>query len=141
MKLPRGSTGLDASPPAAAFVGHCHHVARTVGGEVVRVERAGVTPNFDTVDIRRRSGTTSVLRHAALPFVAFATPRADDHMELTFIDDDELAGLFEETVLDRATLCADLSTADLSELDPAEHEQITYWRPGTVGEVLFNWWD
>ena len=24
---------------------------------------------------------------------------------------------------------------------PAEREQLCYWKPGTIGEILFNFWD
>ncbi len=29
----------------------------------------------------------------------------------------------------------------LHRLTPAEREQLCYWKPGTIGEILFNFWD
>lgn len=34
-----------------------------------------------------------------------------------------------------------LAAVDLGALGAAEHRAIAYWRPGTVGELLFNSWD
>lgn len=29
----------------------------------------------------------------------------------------------------------------LDALAPAEQEQLRYWQPNTIGEILFNFWD
>ena len=34
-----------------------------------------------------------------------------------------------------------LRYVNLSQLDGTEHEQIRYWQPVTVGDLLFNYWD
>ncbi|MGC4773484.1 hypothetical protein ACLQ25_31525 [Micromonospora sp. DT44] len=34
-----------------------------------------------------------------------------------------------------------LPEVDLTALDPGEHDQIDYWKPAAVGELLFNFWD
>jgi hypothetical protein len=34
-----------------------------------------------------------------------------------------------------------LVQVDLSALDRNEHREIKYWKPETVGELLFNFWD
>ncbi len=44
-------------------------------------------------------------------------------------------------VLTTAELHTPLRQVDLRALGPAEHRQIAYWQPGTVGELLFNFWD
>jgi hypothetical protein len=44
-------------------------------------------------------------------------------------------------LLDVEELSTPLATADTSELTEAELEQVRYWRPSTVGELMFNWWD
>ncbi|MER6473230.1 hypothetical protein [Streptomyces collinus] len=38
-------------------------------------------------------------------------------------------------------LSTPLTAADTSELAEAELEQVRYWRPSTIGELMFNWWD
>ncbi|MEU9235979.1 hypothetical protein [Streptomyces subrutilus] len=44
-------------------------------------------------------------------------------------------------LLDIEELNTPLASADTSELAEAERKQVGYWRPGTVGELMFNWWD
>jgi hypothetical protein len=34
-----------------------------------------------------------------------------------------------------------LRCVDISQLNRAERDQIDYWRPDTLGELLFNFWD
>jgi hypothetical protein len=33
------------------------------------------------------------------------------------------------------------AVVDLSELSRAERDQINYWKPATLGDLLFNFWD
>jgi hypothetical protein len=149
MKLPAGATGFDI--PAAghaevrAFTAACHHAARAIGGVVTRVTPAGPTPNFHTIEISHGKQRVAVLRHAALSLAAFTDPRGQGDMTLTFVDHSDLAAaitdVFNIQFLTAGQLNAPLSRADLDDLSPAEHKQIAYWQPNTVGDVLFNFWD
>jgi hypothetical protein len=47
----------------------------------------------------------------------------------------------ELTILERAEFLRPVNTADLSDLGYAELDQINYWKPATIGELVFNWWD
>lgn len=151
MKLPAGATGFtrpgqavhyDARP----FLTACHDAARRTGGTITTSQEPGVTPNFHAVVIAYGHERLAVLRHALLPLAAFAqAPR--DHVALppAFIDHPRLAQIIGEStgcpVLSTAELRQPLKPADLSQLTTAEHEQIRYWKPATVGELLFNYWD
>jgi hypothetical protein len=112
---------------------------------VARVIAAGVTPNFHTIDIAHRRHQTAVLHHAALPLLAFAAPRSDNEAMLTFLDHHDLAAAINEVsdlqIMTAHQLSTPLTQTDLSDLHSSEHEQINYWRPRTVGELLFNFWD
>jgi hypothetical protein len=149
MKLPAGATGFDTLTADEAqvrtFIAACHHAARATGGAVTRVTPAGPTPNFHTIEISHGQQRIAVLRHAALPLAAFTDPRPDGDMTLTFVDDPTLAAAITDVssiqVLTAGQLSAPLSQADLGELSPAEHKQIAYWQPTTMGELLFNFWD
>ena len=44
-------------------------------------------------------------------------------------------------VLSRAEAARPLSSGSLVELAESEVEQVRYWNPATLGEVLFNHWD
>ncbi len=86
-----------------------------------------------------------MLRHVALPFIAFAGSRAGGDVTVTFVNHRDLAtaitNLTDAQVLTVDQLQIPLSQVDLSALDPHEHDQIDYWKPTTVGELLFNFWD
>ncbi|WP_320069258.1 hypothetical protein [Micromonospora sp. RTGN7] len=149
MKLPPGATGFN--PPfgdpvdLGAFTAVCHHAARAIEATVTSVTPAGVTPNFHTIDITHAQHPIAVLRHIALPLIAFARPRAGGDVTITFVDHPALAAaitnLTDAPVLTGVQLRAPLSQVDLSALDSHEHDQIGYWKPTTVGELLFNFWD
>ena len=149
MKLPPGATGFDAPSPneadLGAFTALCYHAARATNGAVTHVVRAGVTPNFHTVGIAHGEHHTAVLRHTVLPFVAFARPRSAGDTAMTFVDHSDLATAIAEVsdlqLLTTGQLLTPLSRADLSALDRHERDQITYWKPNTTGELLFNYWD
>ena len=149
MKLPPGATGFGPPPgdpvDLKAFTGICHYAARTLGATVTGVTPAGVTPDFHTVAVIADRRELEVLRHTVVPFVAFARPRPDGDLAIPFIDHPALAaaitGLTDVHVCTAAELDISLSRADLSALRPVEHDQIRYWQPATVGEVLFNFWD
>ena len=38
-------------------------------------------------------------------------------------------------------LARELTTDALKELNSVELSQVRYWKPQTIGEVVFNWWD
>ncbi|MBF5032143.1 MULTISPECIES: hypothetical protein [unclassified Micromonospora] len=148
MRLPPGATGFHAPGGRAdvrAFTAVCHHAARALGATIAGVTPAGVTPSFHTVGIAAARHHVAVLRHVTVPFIAFARPRAVGDATVTFVDHPGLAPVL-ATLSDARVLTADqlgipLSQADLSALDRAEHDQIGYWTPATVGELLFNFWD
>ncbi|MGW3606387.1 hypothetical protein [Micromonospora sp. NPDC005161] len=149
MKLPPGATGFNPSLGRQADLGEftpvCHHAARAIDATVTGVTPAGVTPNFHTVDIADAQHHIAVLRHTTLPFIAFARPHANGDVTTTFVDHPDLAAaitnLTDVQVLTVDQLQAPLAQLDLSALGPDEHHQILYWKPTTLGELLFNFWD
>ncbi|MEV4617702.1 hypothetical protein AB0J74_03165 [Asanoa sp. NPDC049573] len=152
MTLPRGATGFwDAGdgPPArvdaAAFRAAVHEAARQVGGRVERFEPPGITPNFDLMVIAVGQELTGVVCHPLLPWLALTRPPGDAGRPLTFRDDPALVSALERTapfrVLDTATLATPVGRLDLSTLDRSERDQVAFWAPATLGELVFNWWD
>ncbi|TYB95463.1 hypothetical protein FXF53_24360 [Micromonospora sp. WP24] len=149
MKLPPGATGFN--PPLGdqvsirAFTALCHHAARSIDATLTGVTPASVTPNFHTIGIAHTRHHIAVLRHTTVPFIAFARPQAPGDVTVAFVDHPDLAvaitNLTDAQVLTVEQLRTPLSQVDLSALDPYEHDQITYWKPTSVGELLFNFWD
>ena len=149
MKLPPGATGFNpppgAQPDLRAFTAACHHAARALDATVTGITPAGVTPNFHTVDITDAHDHIAVLRHTTLPFIAFARPHADGDVTVTFVDQPDLAAILTTLTDVQALATKQLQTAvsqvDLTALSPQERDQINYWKPTTLGELLFNFWD
>ena len=44
-------------------------------------------------------------------------------------------------LLARSELEIPIRLIDTSDLDRAERREITFWKPKTLGELLFNYWD
>lgn len=102
-------------------------------------------PSFHTAVIITSSGCSIVLCHAVLPVVAFVASPPDDGAPLPdFTPPPGWAAAFEMggfRLLDVDELGMPLASADTSELVGEELEQVGYWRPNAVGELMFNWWD
>ncbi|MEV6297653.1 hypothetical protein AB0M41_46630 [Streptomyces sp. NPDC051896] len=128
-----------------AFKTICHAAARSIRGTVGEVASARITPNFHTALITSPGTRSSVLCHEVLPVVAFvASPPLTGVPLAGFTPPPAWAGAFELggfRLLDVEELRTSLAEADTSELAEAELEQVRYWRPSTVGELMFNWWD
>ena len=151
MILPEGITGFfeggrDATPPLvdpAPFVGACHAAARAESGRVEGFEPAGAARNYHRAILRMRHGTIAVLCNGHFPIIAFA--EASDDLPLRFIDAEALAPRFEEVmpceIVSRSSLEAHPDTESLANLGAVERDQIRYWRPQRLGEIIFNFWD
>ncbi|NYF58605.1 hypothetical protein [Micromonospora purpureochromogenes] len=149
-RLPAGATGFgvrSTEPDGGlrSFRTVCHHAARRTGGGVTSCAAAGVTPSFHTAVVVRGDRAVAVLRHTVLPLVALARPRCAGDADVAFVDDATLAAALAEVsglrVLSVAQLHTPLSRVDLTALTAEEHAQLAYWKPETLGGLLFNFWD
>jgi hypothetical protein len=81
--------------------------------------------------------------HASV--LAFVPPGAFGLTSLEFIAPASLASAFASMTefhpLDADWLAADLRAELLADLSPAELEQVKYWKPQRIGDVVFNCWD
>lgn len=103
------------------------------------------TPNFHTAEIVSTNESTLVVCNGTYPIYAFADTSGLDNCLLTFRDYPNLAerlkafpNLMVASVSDLSRLITD---ADIANLDKCEAEQIKYWKPKTIGEIVFNWFD
>ena len=113
---------------------------------VSELNERGVTPNFHSARLHGVETDLTVVAHSTYPIFAFAEPLDLGSCRLCFIDSETLSrkmgALFPNVSVARAAeLNRKLRTSDLAELDAAELEQVDYWKPKTVGELAFNWWD
>lgn len=154
MKLPRGITGFrhidDPLLPVSdctAFRSYCYEAARALRGHVVSVEAPirGTVANFARAIIDLRDGPAAVLLNAHFPVIAFARPRVQNGAPVSFIDAPALAEVFRlfgtYEVWSRSQLESPVQRETCSNLAEAELEQVKYWKPARVGDVVFNFWD
>jgi hypothetical protein len=152
MKLASGATGFNPSTGGnqprvglSDFLSACHQVARQTDSAVVGTAPAGVTPSFHTVVFSYDGARVAVLCHVRLPVVALAEPLSPGKTALSFVDRENLAEAFTDVAAFSVMTVQELHTpaavVDLSELSRAERDQINYWKPATLGDLLFNFWD
>lgn len=147
MILPRGITGFwsvdTEAPPVLeenAFCRMCHMLARENGGTAMEVDTDRGAKNFYSARICRYDDAIYILQNAHYLYAAFAQRDASggfvvtDQPEWLRLPENSLRFLSaEELNRDWQGLCGELS--------PEEREQIRYWKPQTVGDILFNTWD
>ncbi len=113
---------------------------------ITDVRERDITPNFHDAILNGNGERVHVLGHSNFPIFAFAEPREDYSCELVFRDMDSVSNLLEEmfpyvAVAKLEELSRQITDYDLSQLDRAELEQVKYWKPATIGQLVFNWWD
>ena len=147
MILPKGITGFlgkDTAPPPIldekAFRQMCYSIAKENGGTVTELDTDTYPRNFYFAKLSRYDQPIFILQNIHYPYIAFARRDADGGF--IWISPPEWLRLPEGTV-------RFLSPKDLNqdwrglcgELSPKELEQIHYWNPQTVGEIVLNTWD
>ena len=147
MILLRGITGfgsINTLPPLfldeKAFCRMCHALARENGGAVTELDTDTYPRNFYSAKLSRYDQSIFLLQNIHYPYAAFA--QRDTSGGFIWISQPEWLQLPEGSVrfLSPSELTRDWH--DLcGELSPEELEQIHYWNPQTVGEIVFNTWD
>ena len=147
MILLRGITGfgsINTLPPLfldeKAFCRMCHAIALENGGTVTELDTDTYPRNFYSAKLSRYDQSVFVLQNVHYPYAAFA--QRDTSRGFIWISQPEWLQLPESPV--RFLNLAELNQSWrglCGELSPEELEQIRYWDPQTVGEIIFNTWD
>ncbi|WHY01458.1 hypothetical protein [Neobacillus sp. DY30] len=116
-----------------------HTFVRELDGEFVVFREGYSQRNYYSVEYTLRGESYFVLLNHHYPFLAFSSTMED----ITFIDVPVMTAKYQSyyKVLTKEFLETPLASEHLSALSQAEIEQISYWKPSTVGEVIFNNWD
>ena len=147
MILQRGITGfwnVNTEPPPfldeKAFRQMCRALARENGRVLTEVDTDTAARNFYSAKLSRYDQSIFVLQNIHYPYVVFAQP--DTSGGFIWISQPEWLQLPEDSVrfLSPSELTQDWHGL-CGELSPEELEQIRYWSPQTVGEIIFNTWD
>jgi len=112
----------------------------------MRAADGQATPNFHEAQVTLRDGTDTVrvLCNAHYPIVAFATPAAQEgDVRLQFVECPLLAESLGSEFSLLSVQDAEAGVADelLLLLGEDELDQMLYWNPQRMGEVIFNYWD
>ena len=150
-RLPPHVTGFfDRSEPPSAvepegFRAACHLVAGMEGGSVESLDLDRAARSYYAAAVRTRADHLTVLCNATHPYLAFVAPGAFGFTALEFIAPVSLASAFasmtEFQPLDAVWLGAELRADLLVDLASAELEQVKYWKPQRIGDLVFNCWD
>ncbi len=117
-----------------------------IGFTIHSLTERGVTPNFHTAALERFNDQFTILAHSTYPIIAFAEPLKPGICELRFRDANSIAKRITDsypnvTIASTKELLRRIDISDIEQLNRAEREQIKYWKPQTIGELAFNWWD
>ncbi len=144
--LRRGITGFDTAEEVdvATFKKAVYHAAHKAGATVVlTIVGDSVTPNFHQTEIQIGERSIAIICNRSFPVVAFVrTPVEMD--EVHPIDLVEFVDPVRDFGFDVATpveLNRPIAPSDLEVLGDRELEQVKYWKPKRIGQLVFNWWD
>ena len=152
--FPCGITGFwlstDAPPPATnerEFLAVCHAAAQQLHGKVLSQDLVADhrACNFSVVTIQLPLEDIAVLLNSHIPLIAMSQPLSRQDLTIRFVDSPVLADAIRKcgsfTILTASELAQRISDDMLADLSNAEMQQIKYWKPATVGAMLFNFWD
>ncbi len=132
--------------PVSEFKSACYSAARAVDANVGEVMAADVGHNYHRAAVRIDLHDLWVVCNAVYPVVAFTQPLQGGACDLIF----EAAPAFETALRKAWSCCVTPSLAELSRppgkadsavLTSAEMDQIRYWKPTTLEQIVFHCWD
>jgi hypothetical protein len=148
MELPNGVSGFCNSeankPPqidGKQFKQMCYHFAACNGGKVINFNLSHSSANFYYAQVEIFDLEFYILLNEHYPYLAFiATIESGD---IQFVDIPVLSEQFSlyYHVLDTMELGVPIKEKHKSGLNSAELQQISYWKPEKIGQVIFNFWD
>lgn len=156
MKLPNGITGFynreNNNPPKVdgkQFKQVCAANVNRCGGKVLEFKEPQYPMNFYDTEVKVFNKQFHILLNEHYPYLAFAS--VVEFGKIHFIDVPELKQfsllyhvlsvkeLYEPLVFKPGSKKGTLQNDH--DLNDAELEQVAYWEPKRIGEVIFNYWD
>lgn len=127
---------------ARQFKKIAHEVAQSAGARVVALHEPGVTPNFFAAELAFSHPKKVIFLLCSRDDDSWAiSDFFEPHVCKLHFTDCEIIKDF----LERIAGIVLLSSANLSDpFSPRPHmsaSDIKYWKPSSLGEGLFNWWD
>jgi len=156
MKLPNGITGFynsESNKPPKVDGKQFKHVCATIvnrsGGQVLNFRIPQYPMNFYDAEVKVSNKHFHILLNEHYPYLAFSS--VVEFGNVNFIDVPELnqfSSLYRvlnvKELNEPLALKPDSKKRTLqnnNELNSAEMEQVAYWKPKRIAEVIFNYWD
>ena len=119
-------------------------VMSSMGYKPIEFKHSDSTHNFHIGVFEKNREQLFIICNPVYPVVAL-TLDPEKVFGLDFISvptvENAINQYTEYVVLTKEYLETPFSKYDTGELNDAEISQIKYWKPKTLGEVIFNWWD
>lgn len=157
MILPNGVTGFYSAkhkkPPTIdekQFKKNCFSLISSIDGEILEFKGQQISTNFFDVEAKISNKHMHILLNVHYPFMAFASKV--ECGEILFINESELDKLFSpfynvleikelnEPVILRLGSKQSILQKE-NDFNNDELKQIAYWKPKTIGDIIFNYWD
>ena len=151
MGLPNGVTGFYNSdtnkPPEVErkqFKQLCFYIASCNGGKVIDFSTPQYPANFFNVEVEILGNRFYILLNEHYPYLAFAS-FVDETYGITFIDNpilyEQFSPFYQVISSEELNIPFNQNMIKNSGLNSAELDQLAYWKPETVGQIIFNYWD
>ncbi len=130
----------------------CYTIANYSNGKLLALEEPHVSQSFYKAELGWEDKSTSIfiLLNSSYPFVAFAS--SVQYFDIKYADDSPFNNVnafgtrfrvLTTEVLNQPLIVDERTHTLLNEnsLNKIELNHIFHWKPKTVGEVIFNFWD
>jgi len=123
------------------FKRDCFIVARKTKCKVKEFNFSLLGRNFITCSFEDNGLLTYCLLNVHYPLISFAS--TVEPFNIKFIDSEVLQREFSDSykVLTSEALSRPITHGTLHNLNSAELKQMDYWKPTTIAELIFNYWD
>ena len=109
--------------------------------EVIGFDFDLIAKNYYVAEIKHNEEMVYLLLNAYYPYLAFS--HNQDKFSLNFTMNRELETIFKDyyEILSPDQLNAGISIDELDKLGHTEKDQVIYFNPRRIGDVIFNYWD
>ena len=114
-------------------------VSRRLYIKVGKLDEPEVTPNFLSAELLLENKSIYVLCNENNEW-AFSSFYDKNNCQLDFIDFEKFSSLLEEIYKVKTYKVEELNDS-FEKKDYLLESDINYWKPVTLGEGIFNWWD